>query len=76
MAGSDVKVKGTDVMASYKALSCLIMYPVYLTVFTWFFYYICNFHLGVSFYQSLELCIVFVILFPIYSVSKSLLTLT
>ena len=43
LAGSDVKVKGTDVMASYKVLSCLIMYPVYLTFFTWFFYYICKY---------------------------------
>lgn len=72
LAGSDVKVKGTDVMASYKALSCFLMYPVYLTVFTSFFYYICDYHLELSFFQSVQLSMIFALLFPVYSISKDM----
>ena len=41
LAGSDVKVKGTDVMASVKALSALILYPLYCFSFSIAFYWIC-----------------------------------
>jgi glycerol-3-phosphate O-acyltransferase / dihydroxyacetone phosphate acyltransferase len=38
LAGSDVKIKGTDVMASVKVVSMLILYPIYCFLFSTAFY--------------------------------------
>lgn len=42
LAGSDVKIKATDVMASVKVVSSLVLYPFYCFFFSTAFYKICR----------------------------------
>lgn len=70
LAGSDVKVKGTDVMASVKVMLTLIFYPFYQFGFTVAFYWICTHYLNWAVSSSFELSILFFILFPIYAICK------
>jgi len=70
LAGSDVKVKATDVMASVKVMASLIFYPFYCGFFTFIFYEICRVYLEFSRTKSIELSIFFMIVFPIYAMSK------
>lgn len=70
LAGSDVKVKGTDVMASVKAVSSLVFYPFYCGLFTLIFYWICRNYLELSKTKSFEFSFVFVLLFPLYVICK------
>lgn len=42
LAGSDVKVKATDVMASVKVVASLVLYPIYCFCFSTAFYKICR----------------------------------
>jgi len=48
LAGSDVKIKATDVMASVKVLSSIIFYPFYCGFFTFIFYEICRIYLELN----------------------------
>eukprot|EP00347_Sterkiella_histriomuscorum_P005857 403355010 len=68
LAGSDVKVKATDVMASVKVLLTLIFYPFYCFGFTITFYWMCINYFEMRKTTSFELSILFFILFPIYAV--------
>ncbi len=70
LAGSDVKVKGTDVMASIKVVSSLILYPFYCFLFSTGFYKICRRVFDLPRSTSFELQILFVIIFPVYQISK------
>jgi glycerol-3-phosphate O-acyltransferase / dihydroxyacetone phosphate acyltransferase len=70
LAGSDVKIKGTDVMASVKVVSMLILYPIYCFLFSTAFYKICRRVLELPRSTSFELQVLFIVLFPIYQISK------
>lgn len=70
LAASDVKVKGTDVMASVKVVSIIVLYPIYCFLFSTAFYKICRRIFELSRTTSFELQIAFVILFPVYQISK------
>ena len=72
LAGSDVKVKATDVMASVKVLSILIFYPIYCCGFTVAFYWVCRNYFEMRKTTSFEASIVFLTLFPIYAICKSI----
>ena len=69
LAGSEVKVKAVDVMASVKVAACLVLYPFQCVCFTLIFYQIlCRHYLELSHSLSFELSIVFAVLYPLYSI--------
>ncbi len=70
LAASDVKVKGTDVIASIKFISMLVLYPIYCFIFSTGFYKLCRRFFELDRTTSFELQIIFVILFPIYQIGN------
>lgn len=43
LAGSSVKIKGVDVMASKKMTTAMMLYPFLSTGFTIWFYFVCGY---------------------------------
>jgi len=68
LAGSNVKVRAVDVMASVKVGSSLMLYPIYSILFTIAFYMFCGQKMELSRTQCIEATIVFFIFFPILSI--------
>lgn len=66
LAASDVKVKGTDVIASIKVVSMLVLYPLYCFLFSTGFYKLCRRFFELDRTTSFALEILFAVLFPIY----------
>lgn len=64
LSGSYVKVKGTDVMASWKIILSCVLVPLFLFIWQLLYYLVARFyfHAQRPFYQS----VVFLFLFPLY----------
>jgi glycerol-3-phosphate O-acyltransferase/dihydroxyacetone phosphate acyltransferase len=70
LAGSNVKVRAVDVMASVKVAATLVLYPIYCFLFTFAFLLFCRNKLEFSKTRCFQACFVFLIFFPVFSIRK------
>lgn len=65
LKGSDVKVKANDVLSSIKILAYLSTFPIYLTLFTFMFYFMLRYYAVES---KTYYTVIFFVIFPIIQI--------
>lgn len=70
LAGSKVKILGKDVVASYKIVCAIVMFPIYACLFTTIYYFLVKHYITKNGFFQILLTTSFGVLWPIYAYSK------
>ena len=65
LKGSVVKVKGNDILASFKVKTYLVAFPIYLIVFTYLYNLFIRYYYDLSRWDSIWSTLLFFLVFPI-----------
>jgi len=70
LAGSSVKIKGTDVVASFKVMSSFVIFPVASLIYTLIFRLVLYYSFGVKGTALNLTTLLFILFWPLYSYGK------
>ena len=70
LAGSKVKILGKDVVASYKIICAVGMFPIYAFLFAFLYYLLIRKYITPNYFYQFLLTISFFFLWPLYAYSN------